>query len=273
MVTPSKNRSSSKPKRVKKPAASAAASAAAAAAAAAEDEEADRVPGAPQQLGAVVAEAAGGGRRKGKGPGEKAPSSNPKRVKKPAASAAASAAAVAAAAEDEEADQEPGAPQLGPLDHDEPELVNKGDVPALTVEELQAKSDRRSASKKASKLRKHQQAVQLSTAQGSGFPMPLTIVEAGALFLFPGYEAPSKSALLSAIMSYHEVNQRRFSTSVSRPEEFNLGCASSTECKFKCSGSLDRSSEGTSTNSPNTPLAHFNFGHCHHRKCTCHHHF
>ena len=44
----------------------------------------------------------------------------------------------------------------------------------------------------------------LSKAQESCFPMPLTITEAGTLALAPGYEAPSKSALLSVIMSYHQ---------------------------------------------------------------------
>ena len=79
-------------------------------------------------------------------------------------------------------------------------------------DELKEKSERRKASKKASKLRKHVQAVQLSESDEAGFPMPLTIAEAKVLAISPGHQAKSKSALLSEINSKHEVNQRRFRT-------------------------------------------------------------
>ena len=116
-------------------------------------------------------------------------------------------------------------------------------------DELMEKFERRKASKKASKLRKHVQAVQLSESDEAGFPMPLTIAEAKALVIFPGHQAKSKSALLSSallseIKSKHEVNQRRFSTLSSRPEEFKLGCVQ-PECSFSCAVSIHRRDDGT----------------------------
>jgi hypothetical protein len=110
-------------------------------------------------------------------------------------------------------------------------------------DELMEKFERRKASKKASKLRKHVQAVQLSESDEAGFPMPLTIAEAKALVIFPGHQAKSKSALLSEIKSKHEVNQRRFSTLSSRPEEFKLGCVQ-PECSFSCAVSIHRRDDG-----------------------------
>ena len=68
------------------------------------------------------------------------------------------------------------------------------------------------------------QAVHLSKSDEAGFSMPLTIAEAKALVISPGHQAKSKSAPLSEIKSKNEVNQRRFSTLSSRPEEFKLGC-------------------------------------------------
>ena len=56
-------------------------------------------------------------------------------------------------------------------------------------DELKEKSERRKASKKASKLRKHVQAVQLSESDEASFPMPLTIAEAKVLVIFPGHQA------------------------------------------------------------------------------------
>jgi len=77
-------------------------------------------------------------------------------------------------------------------------------------DELMEKSERRKASKKASKLRKHVQAVQLSESDEAGFPMPLAIAEAKALVISPGHQAKTKSALLSEIKSKHEVNKGAF---------------------------------------------------------------
>ena len=56
-------------------------------------------------------------------------------------------------------------------------------------DELKEKSERRKASKKASKLRKHVQAVQLSESDEASFPMPLTIAEAKVPVIFPGHQA------------------------------------------------------------------------------------
>ena len=111
-------------------------------------------------------------------------------------------------------------------------------------DELMEKSERRKASKKASELRKQVQAVQLSESDEAGFPMPLTIVEAKVLVISPGRQAKSKSALLSEIKSKHEVNQRRFSTLSSRPEEFKLGCVQ-PECSFSSAVSIHRRDDGT----------------------------
>jgi hypothetical protein len=87
------------------------------------------------------------------------------------------------------------------------------------------------------------QDVQLSESDEAGFPMPLTIAEAKALVISPGHQAKSKSALLSEIKSKHEVNQRRFSTLSSRPEEFKLGCVQ-PECSFSCAVSIHRRDDG-----------------------------
>jgi hypothetical protein len=59
-------------------------------------------------------------------------------------------------------------------------------------DELMEKSERRKASKKASKLRKHVQAVQLSESDEAGFPMPLTIAEAKALVISPGHQGKNE---------------------------------------------------------------------------------
>ena len=110
-------------------------------------------------------------------------------------------------------------------------------------DELMEKFERRKASKKASKLRKHVQAVQLSESDEAGFRMPLTIAEAKALVISPGHQAKSKNDLLSEIMAKHEVNQRRFRTLSSRPEEFKLGCVQ-LECSFSCAASIHRRDDG-----------------------------
>ena len=116
-------------------------------------------------------------------------------------------------------------------------------------DELMEKSERRKASKKASKLRKHVQAVQMSESDEAGFPMPLTIAEAKALVISLGHQAKTKSALLSEIKSKHEVNQRRCCRTLSsRPEEFKLGCVQ-PECSFSCAVSIHRRDDGT----PRTP--------------------
>jgi len=111
-------------------------------------------------------------------------------------------------------------------------------------DDLMEKFEPRKASKKASKLRKHVQAVQLSKSDEAGFPMPLTIAEANALVISPGHQAKSKSSLFSEIKSEHEVNQRRFCTLSSRPEEFKLGCVQ-PECSFSCAVSIHRRDDGT----------------------------
>ena len=111
-------------------------------------------------------------------------------------------------------------------------------------DELMEKFEPRKASKKASKLRKHVQAVQLSESDEAGFPMPLTIAEAKALVISPGHRAKSKSALLSETKSKNEVNQRRFSTLSSRPEEFKLGCVQ-PKCSFSCAVYIHRRDDST----------------------------
>jgi hypothetical protein len=110
--------------------------------------------------------------------------------------------------------------------------------------DLMEKSERRKASEKASKLRKHVQAVQLSESDEAGFSMPLTIAEEKALVISPGHQAKTKSTLLSEIKSKHEVNQRRFRTLSSRPEELKLGCVQ-PECSFSCAVSKHRRDDGT----------------------------
>jgi hypothetical protein len=121
-------------------------------------------------------------------------------------------------------------------------------------DELKENSERRKASKKASKLRKHVQAVQLSESEEAGFPMPLAIAEAKALVISPGHQAKSKYVLLSEIMSKHKVNQRRFRTLSSRPEEFKLGCVK-PECPFSCAASIHRR-DGSTPAPPRTLLNH-----------------
>jgi len=111
-------------------------------------------------------------------------------------------------------------------------------------DELMEKSERRKASKKASKLRKHVQAVQLSESDEAGFPMPLTIAEVKALVISLGQQAKSKSAIISEIKFKHEDNQRRVSTLSSQPEEFKLGCVQ-PECSFSCAVSIHRRDGGT----------------------------
>ena len=175
----------------------------------------------------------------------------------PAPSALAAAAAVPAAA--------PAAPALGAALQDATvqdaaeddmslEEAEARMMMPLSEDEIKERSERRKASKMASKRRKHVQAVELSESDEAGFPMPLTIAEANLLVISSGHEAKSKNALLSEIMSKHEVNQRRFRTLSSRPEELKLCCVQ-PGCDFSCSASFYRRDDGTPA-PPHTPSKH-----------------
>ena len=89
-------------------------------------------------------------------------------------------------------------------------------------DELKEKSERRKGSTKASKLRKHVQAVQVSESDEAGFTMPLTIAEAKELAISPRLQAKSKSALLYEIMAKHDYPHLHTTTLLIHPYDLHL---------------------------------------------------
>mmetsp|Transcript_72673 Transcript_72673/g.142270 ORF Transcript_72673/g.142270 Transcript_72673/m.142270 type:complete len:774 (-) Transcript_72673:146-2467(-) len=128
------------------------------------------------------------------------------------------------------------------------DVVETGKSPELSADDLATRAERRRAAKKAHRKRKYDDAIELKEFQGTSFPVPVTTKKARSLVIELGYTVASKNELLSHVMSKHEVEKRRFRTNYSRPSEFNLKCASDSDCEFNCTGSILRTqlhTEGT----------------------------
>ena len=109
------------------------------------------------------------------------------------------------------------------------------EVEILSAEQVE-KMKQTMFSKKKSKAKKVVQAKELNDTE-AGFPMPLTVEQAKQLQFRVGLERPTKNALLSVLMSFHEREQKRYVTKVSRQTELKATCPI-PGCAFLCTAGM-----------------------------------
>ena len=69
--------------------------------------------------------------------------------------------------------------------------------------------------------------------EAASYPIPLTVEEAKSATINAGDKFAGKNAVISKMMSLHEVIQKRFEFAITRPVRILAKCAHEKECEFE----------------------------------------
>ena len=96
--------------------------------------------------------------------------------------------------------------------------------------EKEMKKAHRNAHKKCSEVLRGEKAKRKNDT--ASYPMPLTVQEAQSASIEAGDKFPSKVAVISKVMSLHEVWRKRFEFLITRPTRIVAKCAHDNHCAF-----------------------------------------